>query len=146
MNNHILVHSHNIYALTVPSKLQQQVFDICQEKHNTWFIDFLTTRSEEENKAYQARLKRVWNCFGNRIHGYNKRIAKQEKYFRFVNHISFHKIKGVSTRSPSPIFDSIGGKKTAKEVIRAYKKFGPKRTNRLKAMLKNSKKYFGYGF
>ena len=95
MNNHILVHSHNIYALTVPSKLQQQVFDICQEKHNTWFIDFLTTRSEEENKAYQARLKRVWNCFGNRIHGYNKRIAKQEKYFRFVNHIPFHKFKGI---------------------------------------------------
>ena len=42
------------------------------------------------------------------------------------------RVKRVSTRSPPPIFDSIGGQKTAKEVIRAYKKFGPKRTNRLK--------------
>ena len=55
-------------------------------------------------------------------------------------------IKGVSTWSPPPIFDSISDEKACKEVIRAHKKFGRKRTNRFRAMVKNSKKVFNYGF
>ena len=48
-------------------------------------------------------------------------------------------VKGVSTRSPPPIFDSTSGKKAYKQVIRAHKKFVPKRTNRFTAMVKNAK-------
>ena len=55
-------------------------------------------------------------------------------------------LKGVITGSPPPLFDFIGGENTYKEVIRAYKKFGQKRTNRYKVMVKNPKKYFYYGF
>ena len=55
-------------------------------------------------------------------------------------------LKGVSTGSPPPLFDFLGGENTHKVVIRAHKKFGQKRTNRYKVMVKNPKKYFYYGF
>ena len=56
----------------------------------------------------------------------------------------FH-LKGVSTRSPLPLLDSISGKKARKDVIRAHeKKTGQKRANRFRAMVKNSKKYFDF--
>ena len=55
-------------------------------------------------------------------------------------------IKGVSTRLPTSIFDLISGEKAYKQVIRAHKNFGQKRTNRFKAMVENSKKYFDFGF
>ena len=67
----------------------------------------------------------------------NEILMKQ--YYMYI-------IKGVSTRSPPPLFGLIGDENTYKEVIRAHKKFGQKRTNRYKAMVKNPKKYFYYGF
>ena len=65
---------------------------------------------------------------------------------RPIGRVYCAQVKGVSTRSPPPIFDSISDEKACKEVIRAHKKFGQKRTNRFRAMVKNSKKYFNYGF
>ena len=58
----------------------------------------------------------------------------------------YRQIKGVSTRPPSPVSGSISGEKAYKQVIRAHEKFGSKRTNRLKVMVKNSKNNFDYGF
>ena len=55
-------------------------------------------------------------------------------------------IRGVGTGSPPPLFDFIGGENTYKEFFRAHKKFGSKRTNRYKVMVKNPKKYLYYGF
>ena len=68
------------YRQKHPEDFEQLIFNYCQKKFDTYFVDHLDDRDSKQEKRYIAGLKRASKCYRKKVAVWNQKLLWEEQF------------------------------------------------------------------